>query len=115
MARFLKLENQELPNQEVSMSKEAPRKEVDPKNWIHTNVIRLKDGEHSRGVMIDLFRTFGFSPRFICITKVESQSNRFIVSAEKTPEMIALQNKALEQIAAERKAEEAKVPDKTAV
>ncbi len=78
------------------MSAELPKEKlVIAKNWVHTGVIRLKDGDHQRGAYIDLFRVFGFVPRFIAVTKVNGQNNRFIVSAEKTPEILEWEEKRI--------------------
>ena len=71
---------------------------IKPESWVHTGVIRLKDGDHQRGVFVDLVKTFGFIPRYIAISKVQGQNNRFIVSAEKTPEVLAYEKQQIESL-----------------
>jgi len=71
--------------------------EIIPANWVHTSIIRLKDDDHKRGVFIDMLKSFGFIPRFISVSKVQGQNNRFIVSAEKTPQILAYEKHQLEK------------------
>lgn len=66
----------------MSTQNNPPKKLIDPKNWIHSPVIKLKDRPNRGGVFIKLEGLFGFVPEYIGITKIHGENNKFVISAE---------------------------------
>jgi len=92
-------------------------KSADPKaklikagNWLHTAAIKLKDKNGRGGVFLNCEKAFGFRPAWVSVTKVRGQHDSFVISVEKTPEILATEEKFAEDMrqkaALEQKAKE---------
>lgn len=66
--------------------------------WMHSPVFRLKDHGNRGCVILNLEGLFGFRPAKIAVTKVYGQNNRFVLSAEKTPEKLAEEQATLDSL-----------------
>ena len=96
--------------------KKVVRHLINPKNWVHSGIFKLKDNPTRHTVYIDVVAMFGFSPKFISVTKVQGKNNSFVVSAELPEETIKEREKIIKKLMLDtrkRKDEKDEMPDLT--
>lgn len=69
---------------------------IDATKWLHTKHFKLKDKQGRGGIFVNLEKAFGFRPEWIAVTKVAGQHDAFVISVEKTPEIIAAEKQILD-------------------
>jgi hypothetical protein len=81
----------------IDKSADPNAKLINAQNWLHTSAYKLKDKNGRGGVFVNVEKAFGFRPVWIAITKVAGQHDSFVISVEKTPEMLETEEKFLKE------------------
>jgi hypothetical protein len=78
---------------------EKPAISADQYQVKRTAAFKLKDRPNRGGIMFDLMATFGFIPEKIIIQKVRNESNKFVLSAVKTAEVMKIEQEQAQNMA----------------